>query len=73
MIISNFIDESERHTELFFDFSIRQIFILRMVKVFNNQRINETLKHYYLCRFITNEELHWLERTGRIRKLSSTT
>ena len=68
MIMSNFIDESERHTELFFAFTVRQIFILRILQVFKNQGMNENIKRCYLRLFISEQELHWLERTGRITR-----
>ena len=66
MIQSNFIDEQERHTELFFTFTTRQVFIIRMIQIFNNQRINDDLIRFYLLLFVTKEEIHWLERTGWI-------
>lgn len=68
MVMSNFIDESERHAEIFFAFTVRQKFILRMLKIFNNQHLNEPLKRFYLLCFISKEELYWLERTGRITR-----
>lgn len=68
MIMSNFIDESERHAELFQSFTERQYFVIRLLKVFKNQAMNEYLIQYYLKKFITDAELRWLERTGRIRR-----
>lgn len=65
MVMSNFIDESERHAELFNAFTKRQIFLIRLIKIFKNQQMNDSLVRLYLKKFVSEPELRWLQRTGR--------
>ena len=67
MIMSNFIDEDERHAELYGTFTSRQRFILEIIEKAN---LKTSLRIYVLpllhTNNVSNAEIHWLERTGRI-------
>lgn len=72
MIMSNFISESERHAELYGTYTYEQSSALKIVQ--------ENIAHKNSYKPILNllhehnvgeEEIHWLERTGRITKTIS--
>jgi len=72
MIMSNFISESERHAELYGTYTYEQSSALEIVQ--------ENIAHKNSYKPILNllhehnvgeEEIHWLERTGRITKTIS--
>jgi len=67
MIMSNFIDETERHAELYGTFTSRQRFILEFIDKAN---FKTSSRDYILpllhANNVNDKEIHWLERTGRI-------
>jgi len=72
MIMSNFISESERHAELYGTYTYEQSSALDIVQENmahkNNLAPIVDLLH---ARNVSDEEIHWLERTGRITKTIS--
>ena len=65
MIMSNFIDESERHTELYQTYTLRQETILNIVnrsKIAGNND-SETLSALH-TKQVSVSEIQWLKRTG---------
>jgi len=65
MIMSNFIDESERHAELYQTYTPRQE---RILKIVNGSKAVGNDGAYVLLQLQTNRvsesEIHWLKRTG---------
>lgn len=67
MIMSNFIDEEERHVELYNAYTPRQRFVLQILNA--SKRVREAdfdPRFSLLANGVTESEIHWLERTGRI-------
>lgn len=65
MIMSNFIDESERHAELYGDYTQRQKYVLELVgKITRERRSDKEVQDSLLKKGITCPEIHWLMRTG---------
>ena len=66
MIMSNFIDETERHAELYGTFTPRQRLILKAVE---DLRLNGSDKEEMYAKLntvgINKVEVDWLKRTGR--------
>ena len=67
MIMSNFIDESERHAELYNVYTPRQHLIFELVedlrlKISINDESYTKLNAMGIC----NDEIDWLKRTGRL-------
>ena len=67
MIMSNFIDEAERHAELYNAYTPRQRLILEVVEdsrlnVSNDKEINPKLN----AAGVSESEINWLQRTGHI-------
>ncbi len=67
MIMSNFIDEAERHAELYNVYTPRQLLILELVedlrlKISINDESYTKLNAMGIC----NDETDWLKRTGRL-------
>jgi len=73
MIMSNFISESERHAELYGTYTYEQFSAIEIVQKNsahkNNHKPIVNVLHEHN---IGEEEIHWLERTGRITKTIST-
>ena len=72
MIMSNFISESERHAELYGTYTYEQSSALEIVQ----EKIAHKNNHQPILNLlhelnIGEEEIHWLERTGRITKTIS--
>ena len=70
--MSNFIDESERHAELYGTYTYEQSSALDIVQE-NMAHKNNSVPIVDLlhARNVSDEEIHWLERTGRITKTIS--
>lgn len=65
MVMSNFIDESERHAELYGDYTERQKYVLEIArKITNERRSDREIQDSLLKHGITCPEIHWLKRTG---------
>jgi len=67
MIMSNFIDEAERHAELYNAYTSRQRLILEIIEdsrlnVSNDKEINPKLN----AAGVSESEINWLKRTGHI-------
>ena len=67
MVMSNFIDERERHAELYGLYTKRQHDVLELIKsisskTMNNDRLVESLR----IQGITDTEISWLKRTGHV-------
>ncbi len=67
MIMSNFIDEAERHAELYNAYTSRQRLILEIIEdsrlnVSNDKEINPILN----AAGVSESEINWLKRTGHI-------
>ncbi len=67
MIMSNFIDEAERHAELYNAYTPRQRLILEIIEdsrlnVSNDKEINPKLN----AAGVSESEINWLKRTGHI-------
>jgi len=67
MIMSNFIDEAERHAELYNAYTPRQRLILEIIddsrlNVSNDKEINPILNEAS----VSESEINWLKRTGHI-------
>jgi len=72
MIMSNFISDSERHAELYGTYTYEQSSALDIVQE-NMAHKNNSVPIVDLLhtRNVSDEEIHWLERTGRITKTIS--
>ncbi len=67
MIMSNFIDEAERHAELYNVYTPRQRLILELVEDLRLKiSINDELYTKLNEMGINNDEIDWLKRTGRL-------
>lgn len=67
MIMSNFIDEAERHAELYNAFTPRQRFVLALLEAAKQSRAGqEGIRSALSTHSVTQSEIHWLERTGRL-------
>ena len=72
MIMSNFIDEAERHAELYGSYSPRQQMLLSVVKQTNSQLPDkEYIRNEYIRDVLhavnaSVVEINWLQRTGHI-------
>ena len=65
MIMSNFIDEAERHAELYDAFTPRQQWIFEIVtKATLVPRDDAYIRPFLHTKRVTDSEIHWLERTG---------
>ena len=65
MIMSNFIDEAERHTELFGTYSTRQEHVLEIIKNTTHKlREDKDIRSSLLKDGVTNSESQWLMRNG---------
>lgn len=74
MIMSNFIDDAERHAELYNAYTPRQRLLLEIVKdsrlkiedshlkIFGNEELYTRLKAVGICK----AEIDWLTCTGRL-------
>jgi len=67
MIMSNFIDEAERHVELYKAYTPRQRLIFELVedlrlKISGNEESYTKLNVVGIC----NAEIDWLKRTGHL-------
>jgi len=68
MEMSNFIDETERHTELYNKFTPRQRYIIEVADdLCNERRKNEYTREYLTSIGVRDAEIRWLKRTGRIQ------
>ena len=67
MIMSNFIDEAERHAELYNVYTPRQHLILELVEELRLKiSINDESYTKLNEMGIYNDEIDWLKRTGRL-------
>ena len=67
MEISNFIDEGERHAELYGDFTPRQRYLMEIVdELYTEQKDFDSMQANLGGFGISDVELHWLKRTGRL-------
>ncbi len=67
MIMSNFIDEAERHAELYNVYTPRQRLILELVEDLRLKiSINDESYTKLNAKGIYNDEIDWLKRTGRL-------
>ena len=65
MMMSNFIDETERHAELYDDFTPRQQRVLEIVtEATLASRDDAYVRGFLYTNYVTDSEIHWLERTG---------
>ncbi len=65
MIMSNFIDEAERHAELYDAFTPRQQRVLKIVtEATLAPRDDAYIRAFLHTNHVTDSEIHWLERTG---------
>ena len=65
MIMSNFINESERHAELYNDFTLRQQRAIDIVTLATlTSRDDVYIREFLHTNQIADSEIHWLERTG---------
>lgn len=65
MIMSNFINESERHAELYNDFTLRQQRAIDIVTLATfTFRDDVYVREFLHTKQVTDSEIHWLERTG---------
>ena len=67
MIMSNFIDDAERHAELYNAYTSRQRLLLVIVedlrlKIFSNEELYTRLNTVGICK----AEIDWLKRTGHL-------
>jgi hypothetical protein len=67
MVMSNFIDERERHAELYGLYTKRQHDVLELIKsvsskTMNHDRLVESLR----IQGITDTEISWLKRIGHV-------
>ena len=67
MIMSNFINEEERHAELYGKYTDQQRHVLEVVKPLTNTTItNEQSIESLNIQEISNLEIEWLKRTGHL-------
>ncbi len=67
MIMSNFIDEAERHAELYASYSPRQQMLLAVVEQTNSQLSDKEYIQNALHAVNANvAEINWLQRTGHV-------
>ncbi len=67
MIMSNFIDEAERHAELYHAYTPRQRFILDIIEESRHEFPgNEKVYRRLHAIGASESEIHWLKRTGRL-------
>ena len=67
MVMSNFIDESERHAELYGTYTDRQRLVLEIIEPMNNTVINNSnLIESLHIKGISDPEIEWLKRTGHV-------
>ena len=67
MIMSNFIDEAERHAELYGSYSPRQHMLLAVVAQTNSQLSDkEYIRNALHAVNASVTEINWLQRTGHI-------
>ena len=67
MSMSNFIDEAERHAELYGRYSDRQRDVLEQIKSLKNTTINdEQLARILHGQGINDIEIAWLKRNGHV-------
>ncbi len=67
MAMSNFIDERERHAELYGTYTRRQKDVLVLVKTgFSKTTHHERLMKNLQIQGITDAEIGWLKRTGHV-------
>ncbi len=65
MIMSNFINESERHAELYNYFTPRQQRALDILTLATlTPRDDVYIREFLHSNRVTDSEIHWLERTG---------
>jgi hypothetical protein len=65
MAMSNFIDEAERHSELYGIFTERQKQVLSIINKIKCQTNNDNFIHQSLLESgVTEAEIGWLKRTG---------
>lgn len=65
MVMSNFIDETERYTELYCKYTDRQIQILQKLACITRKSYRgDEIRVLLLKEGITDSEIHWLKRTG---------
>ena len=72
MIMSNFISESERHAELYGTYTYEQSSALEIVQENIAHKNNQPMLNLLHEHNVGEEEIHWLERTGRMTKTIST-
>lgn len=67
MIMSNFIDEAERHAELYGKYTDRQRQVLELITPLTNTMIidERSIQSLYV-QGINNSEIEWLKRTGHL-------
>ena len=64
---SNFIDETERHAELYDAFTPRQLHIMAIIDELHiTQGHYENLQTKLRAVGVSDIEIHWLQRTGRV-------
>jgi len=67
MIMSNFIDEAERHTELYGSYSPRQQMLLAVIEQTNSKLSDkEYIQNVLHTVNASVAEINWLKRTGHI-------
>ena len=67
MVMSNFIDEDERHAELYGTFTDRQQFVLEVIKILDEtEYTNDQLLKSLHVQNIRHTEIEWLKRTGHL-------
>ncbi len=65
MVMSNFIDDAERHAELYDQFTPRQRRVLGLVAEATLASRNDgNVRAFLHTNRVTDPEIHWLERTG---------
>lgn len=67
MIMSNFIDEDERHAELYGTYTDRQQFVLESIKTIDEtEHSNDQILKSLHNQNINHAEVEWLKRTGHL-------
>ena len=67
MVMSNFIDETERHAELYGAYTARRRHVLEIVKASTQTtKVNDQLVASLQTHGISDAEIHWLKRTGHL-------
>lgn len=67
MSMSNFIDETERHAELYGRYSDRQREVLEIIKSLNDTTLNNAwITEKLHCQGISDVEIAWLKRNGHV-------